>query len=255
MKKRRRTLSKPTDRAEAERAGAEAGRVNAEMERIRAEAEHAGAEVGRARAEAREGDDAWLVRQAKRSGEAFGELYEKYVERVYRFFFRRVDHEKELAEDLTQDVFVRAWQHVSRFTDRGISYSAYLMKIAKHLLVDHYTSAKNRKTHIDIDEVEEVVPDPQSDLERIVDGALIRNVLNDLNPREREAATLFYLEGQSVRAVAARLRKSENAVKIILHRVRKTLAEHPRVLAERPGGFSLRRLANKVFRSSKERDE
>ncbi|MBI4193171.1 MAG: sigma-70 family RNA polymerase sigma factor [Candidatus Colwellbacteria bacterium] len=200
-------------------------------------------------------EDAWLIRQAKRSGEAFAELYEKYVGRVYGFFFRRVDREKELAEDLTQDVFIRAWQHVSRFTDKGVSYSAYLMKIAKHLLVDHYAASRNHGKRIDLDEVEEVVPDSRVNLEKEMDSALMRSVLDSLRSSEREVAKLFYIEGQPVRAIAERLGKSKNAVKIMLHRIRKELARHPRVIAERPSRFSFRRFASKIFRASKREEK
>ena len=100
-------------------------------------------------------DDATLIDRAKGAASAFGDLYTKYVRDIYRYVFERVGKSREVAEDLTQDIFIRAWQGIGRFTHRGYSYGTYLTTIARNLLVNYYTRRRNGAS---LDEVEAVLP-------------------------------------------------------------------------------------------------
>ncbi|WP_055633042.1 RNA polymerase sigma factor [Streptomyces griseoruber] len=76
--------------------------------------------------------------------EAFGVLYARYQPQIYTYLWRRT-HDRELSEDLTSDVFVRALARISTFTWRGSDFGAWLATIARNLLLDHYKSSRHRR--------------------------------------------------------------------------------------------------------------
>ncbi|MFV9675921.1 MAG: sigma-70 family RNA polymerase sigma factor, partial [Anaerolineales bacterium] len=83
-------------------------------------------------------DDARLIERAKRGEvEAFGCLYERYLESIYRYIRTRVAEDR-TAEDLTETVFLRSFESLSRYKEKGLRFSAFLYQIARNLLVDHY---------------------------------------------------------------------------------------------------------------------
>src|SRR3972149_11892785 len=80
-------------------------------------------------------DDAALVARAKAEGEAFGVLYERYVKKIYNYMYYRTGNERD-AEDLTARVFQRALAHLEHYTERGLPFSAWLYRIAPHLVAN-----------------------------------------------------------------------------------------------------------------------
>jgi RNA polymerase sigma-70 factor, ECF subfamily len=83
-------------------------------------------------------DDSRLLRDAKNgSAEAFGNIYERYAAIVFRFLFAHLDDRMD-AEDMTEEVFIKAWQALPRFHDRGLPFSAFLLRIARNSLTDHF---------------------------------------------------------------------------------------------------------------------
>ena len=71
-------------------------------------------------------DDSVLIKKAKEGdAEAFGDLYERYAESIFRFVYSQTSNRFD-AEDITADVFLRAWNSLSRYEERGFSFSAYL---------------------------------------------------------------------------------------------------------------------------------
>src|SRR5437899_2687904 len=93
-----------------------------------------------------------VIQQAKQGNEqAFGQLYELYFEKIYKFIFFRVSH-KEIDEDLAEEVFIKAWTSIK--TVKEESFSGWLYQIAKNKVIDHY---RQKKTIIDIEEIENVL--------------------------------------------------------------------------------------------------
>ncbi|MFC4506146.1 MULTISPECIES: RNA polymerase sigma factor [Streptomyces] len=76
--------------------------------------------------------------------EAFGVLYARYRPQIYTYLWRRT-HDREVSEDLTSDVFVRALARIGTFTWHGSDFGAWLATIARNLLLDHYKSARHRR--------------------------------------------------------------------------------------------------------------
>ena len=90
-------------------------------------------------------DDAVLIARA-RAGEveAFGELYRRHFDPIYRYLRARVEDSRD-AEDLTETVFLRAFQSLGRYKERGWPFSAFLYQVAKNALVDHYRQRKGEE--------------------------------------------------------------------------------------------------------------
>ena len=72
--------------------------------------------------------------------EAFGDLYEYYLEEVYRYVFYRVSNEAD-AEDLTEQVFLKVWENLPNFQQR-VPFKAWLYRIARNTVIDHYRTRK-----------------------------------------------------------------------------------------------------------------
>jgi len=147
-----------------------------------------------------------LVQAAQEDPARFAELYEANLERVYAFIARRV-HDRDVAEDLTSDVFHKALSNLAGFDWRGIPFAAWLFRIAANVMADRWKSAGKEvagdppapSTEINIEEVEQR-------------GRLFRAV-EDLPDDQRRVIGMRFAEGKSIREIAQELAKTEGAVK------------------------------------------
>lgn len=85
-----------------------------------------------------------IVERSRRDPKAFGELYEKYFDRIYYYLLRQTD-EEETAGDLCSQTFVNALNHLPRYTFRGLPFSAWLYKIASNEINKYYRKKKGKK--------------------------------------------------------------------------------------------------------------
>lgn len=175
-------------------------------------------------------DDRELIEQAKSHPEQYGPLYDKYMEKVYRYFWYRTGYQKELAEDCAQETFLRAFKHLSSFTDKGISYFSYLLTVAHNLLVNHYRWTEANKA-VSLDDVDEAAFMFSSDIEDHLDTDVIWAAVNELTAAERDILSLRYQQELSIREIASAKGKTENAVKLILSRAKKKLRTNPQLVS------------------------
>lgn len=159
-------------------------------------------------------DDADLIRIAQADPDRFAPLYEKYFNMVHTYFLARLAPDRDLAFDLTQDVFTRAFLKLPTFHTENASFGTYLLRIAHNQLIDAYRKATRWDKWIVKDgrvlEEKEVssVQSPDLSLLSTLDQSLMR---------------LKYTEGYSIREIAGKLRLTENSVKLRLSRARKKL--------------------------------
>lgn len=158
-------------------------------------------------------------------GEAFGQLYESYADTVFRYIYYRVSN-RQLAEDLTSETFVRALRRISTFTWQGRDFGAWLVTIARNLVADHFKSSRYRLEvptgeMMDSDETGPSTED--SVLTYFSDKALLDAVCQ-LNPQQRECVTLRFLHGLSVAETARIMDKNDGAIKTLQYRAIRTLA-------------------------------
>lgn len=163
-----------------------------------------------------------VARAVAGDADAFGELWRHHHIFVYRYLLRRCTNAY-LAEDLAQDVFVRAWVafRAGRFTWQDKSVGAYLVTIAGNLLRDHFKSGRGR-LEILVAEVTGIDPQtgappavdgPEVLVERAVTVAAVRAAVARLTPPQREVVELRFFEDLSVAEVCDRLGVADGSVK------------------------------------------
>jgi len=158
-----------------------------------------------------------LVQAAQEDPSRFGELYELHFERVYAFIVRRV-RERQVAEDLTSEVFHKALAALPGFDWRGIPFAAWLMRIASNVVTDQWKrSAK-----------EELVEDPPEqsthlDFEEFEERARLFQLVNTLPADQRRVIVMRFAEEKSIREIAQELKRTEGAVKQLQFRGLETL--------------------------------
>jgi len=168
-----------------------------------------------------------LVTRAQQGDQtAFASLYEQYRPLVYRFLRRRLDGADEIVEDLTEDVFVKVYEKLGRYVERGLPFTAWLYRIAHNHLVDYLRSLP-RMNATSLDEVDGMVErSATSEFSRVVDRQSLEPALARLTPEQRQAIDLRFMEGMSVAETAASMGRSEEAVKKLQARALVNLRRH-----------------------------
>lgn len=161
-----------------------------------------------------------LINQAiNGDANAFGELYEEYVDAIYRYIYFRVGSEAE-AEDLTDEVFVRAWEALPEFRpSASYSFSAWLYRIAHNLVVDSYRRRSPVTVSGDqLDKNKTRLPSVEEVAQIRHEAANLVKAVQELNDVEQDVIVLRFVEGLSHREVAQVIGKSESASRVIQHR-------------------------------------
>ena len=167
-----------------------------------------------------------VTRAQQGDAAAFGTLYEEYSPLVFRFLRRRLDGSDEIIEDLTADVFLKVYEKLDRYVERGLPFTAWLYRIAHNHLVD-YLRARPRYAANSLDEVAEVAErHAPNAFGRVLDQQSLEPALARLTPEQRRAVELRFLEGLSVAETAATMGRSEEAVKKLQARALANLRRH-----------------------------
>ncbi len=167
--------------------------------------------------------DAELVARAQRGEiEAYAELYQRHVDAIYRYIRSRLASQED-AEDLTENVFLQAFQALGRYQERGHPYSAYLYQVARNQLVDHYRQRREQvpldslPATVDGSEPLEAEAERQQELERILEA------LAGLPQGYQEVIRLRLLLDLPTPTVAQWMGRSEGAVRVLLYRALRKL--------------------------------
>lgn len=164
------------------------------------------------------GSDAALVVAAKAGdATAFGELYERYRDAIYRFCLARTGTAHD-AEDLTADVFVKALQSIDRYQDRGLPFAAFLYRIARNAAIDR---SRTLKQPVSVDGLL-VEPASKQNVEAEatlqVERSILLAALARLKPEHRDVIVMRFIEGYAALEVAQFLGKTEGAIRTLQHR-------------------------------------
>ena len=157
------------------------------------------------------GADAVLV-QAAQAGDAraFGELYERYRQPLYRYCLARTDSPHE-AEDLVSEVFLKAMESLARYRDQGLPFIAFLYRVARNAAIDRSRKDKGASLFEMTIEPRSTV-DLEGDAMRSSDMDAVLGALRKIKPEYREVILLRFVEGYSAADVATLLQKAEKAV-------------------------------------------
>jgi RNA polymerase sigma-70 factor (ECF subfamily) len=151
--------------------------------------------------------------------DAFGELYRRYAKIVFRFIYANLNDRFD-AEDLTEEVFLRAWRSLSNYRQKGVPFLAYLFKIARNVLIDFYRRAGRSGGHMSIEDkqITDFNPDPGETAILNIEHQEIRNTLTELREDYRTVLVLSFLSGLSPEETGAVMGRTPGAVRILQHR-------------------------------------
>ena len=150
-----------------------------------------------------------------RDSDAFGELYDLFVERVYRYLYFRTGSHPE-AEDLTEQVFLKAWEAIGRYRWQGRPFLAWLYRLAHNAHIDHVRSQKPT-TSLNNDDHPVELPSSAAavELSRALDADLLARALGELTPDQQQVIVMKFLEGLDNEQIAQNLAKREGAIRAL----------------------------------------
>lgn len=159
------------------------------------------------------------------SKKIFSAIYDQHIDKIYRFVFLKVSS-KEVAEDLTSETFLRGWKAFKNPQDIE-NPSAFLYKIARNLIIDHYRQNDQKKT-VPIDNVNVIDNALNLEEKAVLSSELdiIRVALTALKDDYQSVVVWRYLDDLSIPEIAKMLQKSEGATRVTLHRALKELKKH-----------------------------
>jgi RNA polymerase sigma-70 factor (ECF subfamily) len=176
-------------------------------------------------------DEKDLVRRAVQGdAEAFGDLYMLHLDRIYRYIFYKVGNERE-AEDLTEQVFLNAWEAIGGYRHKGHPFYSWLYRIAHNVVIDYYRTGKEEEP---LDDVSFTLTDESLKPEELMtqEAEVVRlcEAIAQLPEKRQELILLRFVEGLSHAQVAQILGKSEGSCRVMQHRALTALSE---ILGER----------------------
>ena len=158
-----------------------------------------------------------LVQQAQEGDtQAFGTIYDELVKPVYRYIFYRV--EESIAEDLTEDTFLKVWQNLKSYKKTKYPFSSWVFRIAHNLVVDYY-----RKNHL-TEEIDINTPDtaktnnPQHEISIKLTQIRLKKVIRHLPDNYQQVIILKYVNDLDNKEISATIGKSEATVRTIQFR-------------------------------------
>jgi RNA polymerase sigma-70 factor (ECF subfamily) len=145
--------------------------------------------------------------------EAFGEIYERLSPKVYNYLYHHANARVQLAEDLTEEVFVKVLEKMAHYQDRGLPFVSWVYRIAHNHLVDYFRTQPKQGT-VSIEDCYELA---ESRAEKVLDQTLthteLSKALKHLTDEQRRVVILRFLQGLNVLETARVIGKSEDAVK------------------------------------------
>lgn len=156
--------------------------------------------------------------------EQFLATYDEYGDAIFRFCVLKVSS-RAVAEDLTQDTFMRYWQQLRLGTtvenDRALLYA-----IARNLVIDWYRKRKEQSLDVLTEAGFEFASDDHSTIKQHAEVREVLDVVKELDEPSREALTLRFVEGMSPKDIAALSGETANAVSVRINRALKKVQDH-----------------------------
>ncbi|MDF1498586.1 MAG: RNA polymerase sigma factor [Patescibacteria group bacterium] len=165
--------------------------------------------------------------------EAFSEIYDFYVVKIFRFIYLKTNS-KEVAEDLTSETFLKCWRYIKKQkkeekNDESIrkgNLGSFLYKIARNLIIDFYRKKKEISLDMTERENENIIDDRQDILAEInkkQEIQVLRKCLDTLKDDYQEILILRYVEDLSMSEIAEITGKSDGSIRVLIHRATKLL--------------------------------
>ncbi len=170
-------------------------------------------------------DDKLLAKVKKGDKVAFGQLYERYVDAIYKYILFQVRGNQQIAEDLTEEVFLRTFKLVLKKPKKKGHFRALVYKIAHNIVIDTY---RTEKFPVDIETVQDLEDkgySPESWVQNQELSDELAEAVNQLKPKMKEVIILRFVAGLSIAETAKILDISEGYVRVIQFRALQSLKE------------------------------
>lgn len=170
--------------------------------------------------------DNLVLRAKERDPEAFGLIYDEFSQKLFRFIKLKVQVQVE-AEDVLQEVFIKAWQALPRFELEGSNFNAWMYRITTNTINDYFRRKYRRPETVELSDTLAIqgAESPSEDLSKSMDASLIRDALRTLLPQYREILELRFIQDFSIQETAKILKRSHVSVRVLQHRALKKLQE------------------------------
>lgn len=173
-------------------------------------------------------EQAWSLVHAAQAGDkaAFGRLYDRYVDTVFRYVLFRVN-DRALAEDLTSETFLRALRRIGSISYQGRDVGAWFVTIARNLIFDHVKSSRYRleTPSDDLGDNRHTEAGPEQEVLTLATNAEVMRCVGMLGDEQRECIMLRFIQGLSMAETAKIMGKNEGAIKALQHRAVRRLAK------------------------------
>lgn len=161
--------------------------------------------------------------------EAFGSLYAIFMERIYRYVFYQV-MDRMTAEDITEDVFLKAWQAIHTCRGKEHTFSSWLYRIARNQVITLHRIEKKHLT-VNLDDCD-ILADGELDLDKKLVWQDLLAVISGLPQNQRQVILLKFIEGLDIQEIVRIMGKSQGAIRILqmraLANIRQKLGEGTR---------------------------
>ncbi|HID65158.1 MAG TPA: sigma-70 family RNA polymerase sigma factor [Anaerolineae bacterium] len=162
---------------------------------------------------------ALVARAVAGDADAFGELYLLHIDAIYRYVYFRVGDASD-AEDLTEQVFLKAWEALPGYRQRGNPFTSWLYRIAHNVVIDHH---RRQKPVIPMPSPEKVDregkhPPPLEQVIEAEEAAALAAAIVQLPEEQQQVIILRFVEGLNHAEVARIMNKSKGACRVIQHR-------------------------------------
>lgn len=165
-------------------------------------------------------DDIQLLKTAQGGdADAFGELYERYAPRVFRYLYAHLGNRQD-AEDLTEEVFLRVWRTLPKYQEQGVPFLAFLFRVAHNALIDYYRHGSRPGQEVSIEEMAltEHGPGPGEAVMTLLEHQQLRQTLMKMREDYRTVLVLRFLSELTPMETAQVMGRSAVAVRVLQHR-------------------------------------
>lgn len=158
----------------------------------------------------------WVQRAVGYDSHAFALLYDRYVNQIYRYIYYKVRTTAQ-AEDLTAQVFLKAWERIGKYRISEHPFAAWLYRIAHNTVVDYFRT-DHAAVPIDDLPLEDPSLSPEDIAEQHLTSEMVNRAIHQLTDEQQEVIILRFLEGYSTEQVAQMVGKEPGAVRALQHR-------------------------------------